>query len=188
MVKDTVKCHSRKKIYWVIFNCLVSRAVHLHLVEGYDTNIFLITLRRFLSIRGFPKRIHSDRFTQLVAANKELRKLIKKWDTKQIIDFGSCYGMQWTFNKSADAPWENGCSESLIKSVKRCIVKSVNNSILSYSELHTTLMEISNLMNERPIGIKPGCDLGSYLYPNDLLLGRTTIKVSVGLCFLEKKL
>ena len=38
------------------------------------------------------------------------------------------------------------------------------------------------MLNERPIGTKPGVDveLGSYLCPNDLLLGRTSIKAPVG--------
>ena len=44
--------------------------------------------------------------------------------------------------------------------------------------MQTALFEVANLLNERPIGIKPGLDieLGSYLCPNDLLLGRTNIK------------
>ena len=39
------------------------------------------------------------------------------------------------------------------------------------------------MLNERPIGIKPGNEvsLGSYLCPNDLLLGRNNIKVPKGI-------
>ena len=182
-VKDTVKKRTKKKVYGVIFNCMVSRAVYLDLIEGYDTESFLVTLRRFVSIRGFPKRMHSDGGTQLVAANKELRTMTRSWNMKQIIEFGSSFGMNWTFNKSADAPWENGCSESLIKSVKRCIVMSVGTDILSWSELQTCMFEIANLINSRPIGLKPGFDptLGIYLCPNDLLLGRTGVKAPDGL-------
>ena len=41
------------------------------------------------------------------------------------------------------------------------------------------LYETANILNERPIGMKPGVDvsMGSYLCPNDLLLGRTNNKV-----------
>ena len=81
-----------------------SRAVYLDLAEGYDTENFLMTLRRFVSIRGFPKRMHSDGGTQLVAANKELRTMTKNWNMTQIAEFGNSFGMSWTFNKSADAP------------------------------------------------------------------------------------
>lgn len=95
-----------KKVYGIIFNCVVSRAVYLDLAEGYDTENFLMTLRRFVSIRGFPKRMHSDGGSQLVSANKELRTMTKNWNMTQIAEISCNFGMSWTFNKSADAPWE----------------------------------------------------------------------------------
>ena len=54
---------------------------------------------------------------------------------------------------------------------------SVGTNILSWSELQTCMFEIANLLNGRPIGLKPGFDpsLGIYLCPNDLLLGRTGV-------------
>lgn len=59
---------------------------------------------------------------------------------------------------------------------------SVGDSILTFGELQMALFEVANLTNERPIGIKPGTDLdlGSYLCPNDLILGRTSINVPSG--------
>ena len=59
---------------------------------------------------------------------------------------------------------------------------SIGEKVLQYGELQTVLFEIANLINERPIGIKPGTDinLGSYLSPNDLLLGRTNNSTPTG--------
>lgn len=59
---------------------------------------------------------------------------------------------------------------------------SVGEKILQYGELQTVLFEIADLINQRPIGIKPGSDitLGSYLSPNDLLLGRTNDSAPMG--------
>ena len=179
LVKDTVKRRVTRKVYGVIFNCMVSRAIHLEIAEGYDTQSFLVCFKRFVSIRGFPRVIHSDNGTQLVAANKELQKMTKEWNLSEIFNFGTKQGLVWSFNKSADAPFQNGCSESLIRLVKRGIMISVGNNILSYSELLSAFYEIANLLNERPIGIKPGNDisLGSYLCPNDLILGRNNVRV-----------
>lgn len=52
---------------------------------------------------------------------------------------------------------------------------------MTFSELQTVLFEIGNLLNERPIGTK-NCDPveGTYLCPNDLLLGRASSRVPVG--------
>ncbi|XP_064107962.1 uncharacterized protein LOC135216519 [Macrobrachium nipponense] len=113
-IRDTVKRRTYGKAYGVIFNCLVSRAVYVDLAESYDTKGFLTVFQRFLTIRGYPKTIHSDLGSQLVSACKELRL-----DKSKIQKYGANGGTTWIFNKSADAPWQNGCSEALIKSVKR---------------------------------------------------------------------
>ena len=107
--------------------------------------------------------------------------MVKKWNRNELMEFSQVNGITWAFNKAADAPWENGCSEALIRLVKRGIGLSIGESTLTYGELQTVLFNVANLLNERPIGCKPGCDpeLGSYLSPNDLLLGRTSNDVPV---------
>ncbi|KAK4316629.1 hypothetical protein Pmani_012229 [Petrolisthes manimaculis] len=181
-VIDTVKKRTRMKVFGVIFTCMWCRAVYLDLAEGYDTGNFLRAFRRFTSVRGFPRIMYSDRGCQLVKANKELSEAGKKLNFSELSKFGNTRGMTWKFTKSADAPWQNGCSESLIRLVKRAMNMSIGEKILQYGELQTVLFEIANLINERPIGIKPGSDinLGSYLSPNDLLLGRTNNSAPTG--------
>lgn len=85
-----------------------------------------------------------------------------------------CRG-KWHFNNSAETPWENGCSKSLNRFVKRVIVLSVVDRILSNRELQT-LFQIANLMNSCLIDIKLGSDISadSYLCPNNLIPGRSS--------------
>ena len=158
-------------------------AVHLYIIEGYSTKDFLDGLRIFISIQGCPKEIYSDAGIQLNAANKELKSL-SNWGSNGMQDFACSKGeeIKWIFNASADAPWQNGASESLIKSLKKCLAVAIGDSILTFSKLQTTLFEIGNIFNERPIGIKPGCDpeFGRYLCSNDLLLGRTSNETPKG--------
>lgn len=59
-IKDAVKKRTTGKAYGVVFNCLVTRAVYIDVAEGYDTESFLTTLRRFVAIHGFPKTMYSD--------------------------------------------------------------------------------------------------------------------------------
>ena len=114
---------------------------------------------------------------QLAAAKKELREITRHWDMDELSNIGSTQGLRWNFTKSSDAPWQKGCSEALIRLVKRTLAIVIADNILTFSELQTVLFEVANLLNERPIGRKPGADItaGVYLSPNDLLQGRTQI-------------
>ena len=88
--------------------------------------------------------------------------------------------LQWIFTP-ADAPWQNGVTEALIRSVKRATEFSVGENALTFSELQTILFEIANLLNERPIGRHPTSpEGGAHLCPNDLLLGRATSRIPSG--------
>ena len=59
--------------------------------------------------------------------------------------------------------------------------KAVGEHILTPFELYTCLLEVANLVNQRPIG-RPSNDPddGSYLCPNDMLLGRDSSQVPQG--------
>ena len=176
-IKDAVKKRTKSKAYGVIFNCLSSRAVYLDLIDGYSTESFVDGFRRFISIRGCPKHIFSYCGSQLNSFNKELKDMLSEVRVDEIQNCARKYGgeIEWTFT-AAHAQWQNGVSEALIKSVKKSLIIAIGNSILTYSQLQSSLFEVANILNQRPIGIKPSndIDLGKYLCPNDLLLGRTT--------------
>ena len=112
--------------------------------------------------------------------------MTKTWDWNKLKGFGITEGFEWIFT-SADAPWQNGVTEALIRSVKRAINASIGDSTLTFSELQTVLYEVANLLNERPIGRHPASpDDGAYLCPNDLLLGRATARIPSGMNFDER--
>ena len=157
-----------------------STAVHLDIATCYSTDAFLMVLRKFVSIRGYPHNIYSDSGTQLVGASNVLKAISREWDWNKILDFGTTKGMCWNFSP-ADSPWWNGCCESLIKSIKKSINIALKHKRVSFVELQTIVFEAGNLANERPIGIKPDkFSEHSYLCPNDLLLGRASQTVPHG--------
>ena len=82
---------------------MLCRAVHFDLAADYSTNRFLIVLRRFMSLRGYPSKLSSDTGSQLVAANKELKAIIKGIDKNKLKAFGAENGFDWDFS-SPDAP------------------------------------------------------------------------------------
>jgi len=175
-----VKKRTCGKAYGVIITCMSSRAVYVDLAPDYSTEKFLMVLRRFVSLRGYPKKFLSDNGPQLVAANEELKKVTKGWTWEQLADFGATEGLEWEFTP-ADAPWRNGITEALVKSVKKGLTVAIGDNVMTFSELQTVCFEAANLVNERPIGRNPTTVTdGTYLCPNDLLLGRCTTRVPSG--------
>ena len=178
----TVKIGRNKtaKYYGVIFTCLNTRAVHLEIATDCSTMEFIQTLRRFFSIRGYPAMMINDNGTQMVGAQRELRKMIEGWDIAALREYCADKRMQWKFT-TPGAPHQNGCAEALVKSCKTALKKAMGSHTLTPFELYTCLLEVANLVNQRPIGRIPNdLDDGAYLCPNDMLLGRASSQVPQG--------
>ena len=61
------------------------------------------------------------------------------------------------------------------------LIKALGSTIFSLNEFNALLLEVTNLMNERPIGTKPieNTDL-AYHSPNSLYLGCCSDRISSG--------
>ena len=70
-IKGEFNKRSSGKGYGVIFTCLLTRAVYIDIATDYSTDAFLLVFKRFASLRGYPRKVFSDRGSQLVAASKE---------------------------------------------------------------------------------------------------------------------
>ena len=117
---------------------------------------------------------------QFVEAERELREMITGWDKKQLQVFCAEKGMEWKFT-TPKAPHHNGCAEAMVKTCKKALKKVVGDQTLTPFELCTYLQESENLVNQRPIGRAPNYpDDGTYVCPNDVLLGRATSEVPQG--------
>jgi hypothetical protein len=69
----------------------------------------------------------------------------------------------------------------ITQSCKRALKKAIGKQKLAPFELYTYFLEVANLINERPIGCIPNDpDDGSYICPNDILLGRSSSHVPQG--------
>ena len=107
--------------------------------------------------------------------------MYENWDWNEIIQFGTDKRLGWQFTKSSDAPWENGCSESLIKLAKRNMMTSIGSQVVTFNELQSLVFEIAILLNQRPVGIKSIDKVEmTHLCPNDLILGRASTCLPCG--------
>ena len=180
VIRGEVQKRTRGKAYGVLLTCMSSRAVHLDLSQNYSKDRFMQLFRRYASVRGWPQMIYSDNGTQLVGASKELKDVVNNLDWTQVKSSSLAHGTEWKFSPS-DAPWYNGCAEALIKSVKKALSTAVGEQVMSFVELQTCLYESAQIVNQRPIGISHSDpNEGTYLCPNDLLLGRASSNVPQG--------
>ena len=63
-----------------------------------------------------------------------------------------------------------------MKSTKSALKRAIGETILMPMELYTCLLEVANLLNQRPIGkLSEDPNDGTYLCPNDIVLGTSTV-------------
>jgi hypothetical protein len=140
---------------------------------------FFQAQRRFFSIRSFPAMILSDNGTNLVGALTEL--LYVRWSTAGIRSF-TITVQKKEFNGSSQLQAHHTRMVAL-----KPWLKAVNELwrwrlVITFSHplncTYTCILEVANLLNQRPIGRVPnGTDDGSYLCPNSLILGRASPRV-----------
>lgn len=69
---------SSAKVYIALFSCAVTRALHLELVSGLSSEVFLLALRRFTSRRGLPAVIYTDNARTFKKASKDIASLERR--------------------------------------------------------------------------------------------------------------
>ena len=116
----------------------------------------------------------------MVGAENEFRLMLEGWTKSQLKEFCADRGMKWQFT-TPTAPQQSGCSEAMMKTVKKALKKAIGDMVLTPFELYTCLLEVTNLVNQRPNGRIPNNpDDGAYLCPNDILLVRASSTVPQG--------
>ena len=72
------------KRYGALFTCMASRAIHIEVAHLMETDSFIQALRRFICRRGAVRELRSDRGTNFIGAENELKKAVKEMDDDKI--------------------------------------------------------------------------------------------------------
>ncbi|XP_011705795.1 PREDICTED: uncharacterized protein LOC105460994 [Wasmannia auropunctata] len=139
------------KGFLAIFVCLSTRAVHIEVASDYSTEAFLAAFRRFVSRRGLCSVMYSDRGTNFVGADAQLRGFFRDAARERAIaDAIGAEGVQWRFNPPA-APHFGGIWEAAVKATKHHLRRVIGDSTLTFEELSTFLAQVEACLNSRPL-------------------------------------
>ncbi|XP_033110198.1 uncharacterized protein LOC117111400 [Anneissia japonica] len=130
---------------------MVTRGIHVEILESMDSSCFINALRRFFAIRGPVKQIRSDCGTNFVGACNELgHQLVDKDCVKRYLLGRGC---EWIFNPP-HASHMGGAWERLIGMARRIldsVLREVKPSRLTHEVLVTLMAEVSAILNSRPL-------------------------------------
>jgi len=178
---DVKRGRSTTKRYGCIFVCLAIKAVHIEVVSSLDTDSFINALQRFICRRGQPVEIRSDNGTNLVGAEKELRRSVAEWNQKRIGEFLAQKEIRWKFNPPA-ASHMGGIWERQIRSVRKILSVLLKQQCVDDEALMTLMCIVESIINSRPLtAVSDDHRDSEPLTPNHLLLLRAGPTVPPGL-------
>ena len=142
-----------------------------------DPDSFLGAVDHFIAFQGRPEKMFSDRGTNIVAGERELRQSLNQCNKEQLVPRFIQRNIQWKFNPPY-ASHMGGVWERIIRSVKKVLSLLTQEQSLKDEALSTFLCIAEKILNDCPI-TKVNNDSNDLtaLTPNMLLLdrGNTTL-------------
>ena len=153
------------KYYLLIFTCLVTRAIHLEVLNSMSTEMFLLAMIRFCNRYGVPKHVYSDNAKTFVAGGNILSRVFAS------DEFSSAfrpYSIEFRHIPTY-SPWYGATWERLIKTVKSCVNKTVGRRVLTYYSFLTMISDVQNIINNRPLTYRSSDNGVDTITPNHFL-------------------
>ncbi|XP_063384617.1 uncharacterized protein LOC134670736 isoform X1 [Cydia fagiglandana] len=165
-----------RKAYILLFVCFTTKALHIELVSDLTTECFMNALKRFIARRNKPNIIYCDNASTYKGAQNKLNELYKlqsATDHKNAVElFAADQGISFKFIPSY-SPVFGSLWEAGIKSVKYHLKRVVGETVLTYEELNSVIVQIEGICNSRPMTALPTTDVNEtpYLSPAHFLTG-----------------
>ncbi|MDP2788952.1 MAG: hypothetical protein Q8O46_02785, partial [bacterium] len=138
------------KVWGAIFTCLVSRAIHLKVMNDMGTEEFLNCFHLMASRKGCPSTVYSDRGKYFLSADKELKLLYRSINWTTVQNQTKNREVQWIFNPPL-SPFKTGSVERLVGSVKKCLKVVIGTPKLTSRQLGIIMSECEGIINNRPL-------------------------------------
>ncbi|XP_058838795.1 uncharacterized protein LOC131694256 [Topomyia yanbarensis] len=160
-----------EKRWGVLITCLTVRAIHVEIAHTLTTDSCIMAIRNFMCRRGIPLEIYSDRGTNFIGADRELKNVLETVDQDHMVKVFTTGSTRWNFNPPA-SPHMGGSWERLIQSVKKGLMQIKPQRLPTDEIFRNMLMEIEMVVNSRPLTyVAADNESLSALTPNHFLLG-----------------
>jgi len=134
------------KSYILLLTCATMRALHLEVSSDMSVDKFLMALDRFVSSRGLPHTVYSDKAATFQAARRELAEICTILNDPQTSHYFAHRGITWKFIATRAAWWER-----MVGTTKRCIRKVLGKRQVDDEKLNALLTGIEAAINSRPL-------------------------------------
>ena len=115
----------------------------------------------------------SQTMEQLLNQIKQIKELMNNPGVKEYL---AEKRVQWIVNLER-APWWGGLFERMVRSMKRCLKKTIGGAKLTYDELMTVTVEVEMILNSRLLSYVSSGDIDEPLTPSHLLHGRKLLSL-----------
>jgi hypothetical protein len=163
------RMQARPKYYILLFTCLQTRAVHLEVTPGMDTDAVVLAFTRFIAYRGMPTDFLSDNWSTFVSDDKELEGWVRNLNQQDIISKVSA-AINWHLTPPY-GPHHGGTYEIMIKATKRCLKSFCRHPDFTLDEFQTFVARAASMLNGRPITKVVEDGESMILTPNHFLIG-----------------
>jgi hypothetical protein len=153
------------KYYLLIFTCLVTRAIHLEVVNSMSTEMFLLAMIRFCNRYGVPKHVYSDNAKSYIAGGKILSSVFA---SDEFSNAFKPYSIEFRHIPTY-SPWYGATWERLIKTVKLCVNKTIGRRVLNYFNFITMISDVQSIINNRPLTYRSSDNGIDTVTPNHFL-------------------
>ena len=158
------------KVWFAIFCCTATSTIDIRVMEDYSSPAFVEAFIRMSCYAGYPKFLLVDQGSQVVSACESMKLSFKdikeRLYREKNVEFDTC---------PVGGHNMHGKVERKIRDVRASLAKTVHNERLSILQWETLLSQISNSINDMPLGYTNySNDLENIglLTPNRLKLGR----------------
>lgn len=159
----------RLKRWAIMFSWLVSRGIHIEVVDEMYASAFINALRRFVALRGPVTEFRSDR-VNFVGATPELKMNVINVEDRDVNQFMLQNESTWKFN-APHSSHMSGSWERMIGVTRRILDGMLlKENRLTHDVLCTLMSEVCAIINARPIvAVSNDPDLPSILTPSSLI-------------------